>query len=720
MKCHPRILLLMVFNLGFMCFLHAQPKNLNELKKHLKALGEKENYLSDTAYINTRNNIAFIYADRFPDSAFLILKGAERQNNAIRYYEGEIERLKVFGNAYQTKGEFNNAMEYYERAYQLAEQKGFKNLLPGILGNIALVYLNQGNYPLALEKFYKELEGGEALNDKLLVISSLNNIGTIDFYQGKMNEASEAYEKVLKISEEIRDTINMVVALNNLGEVSLEQNDPTKALIQLQKALHFATLKNVSDMLVAVNNSLGDSYNRLDSTQKAIEYFNSALLLSTRQSNARAKCKALMGLAKVKLKEGLLSEGLGDALAGLKIADEMGQAQLQRDANKVVADIYEKMGNNAQAFSYFKDFKLYSDSLVNIENERAASEFKTGYKLSKQQFDFERKALKQRSILLSVLAALGFLLIIIWIILRNRKRLSKTNLQLQYKNKLIEGQKIEVENTLSKLKDAQKQLIQSEKMASLGELTAGIAHEIQNPLNFVNNFSELSNELINEMNEELDKGRIEEAKAIAADVKQNLEKIHTHGNRAGNIIKGMLQHSRTSTGVKEPTNINALCDEYLRLAYHGLRAKDKSFNADLKTDFDGTLQKINIIPQDIGRVLLNLLNNAFYAVQEKQKEVATEVTPVQKVSPLYQPTVSVSTKKLNGSVEIKVSDNGNGIPQNLLDKIFQPFFTTKPTGEGTGLGLSLSYDIIKAHGGQLQVTTKEKEFTEFKIVLPID
>ena len=719
MKCHQRILLLMLFNLGFMCLLQAQPKSFSELKQQLKSLAENENYLSDTAYINTLNNIAFIYADRFPDSAFLLLKNAEKQNKAIHYYQGEIERLKVFGNAYQTKGEFKSAMEYYERAYKLAEQKGFKKLLPGILGNIALVYMNQGNYPLALEEFYKELEGGEALNDKLLVISSLNNIGTIDFYQGKMNEAAEAYEKVLKISEEMRDTSNMVLALNNLGEVSLEQNDPGKALIQLKRAHYFATLKNVSDILVAVNNSLGDSYNRLDSTQKAMEYFNSALQLSSKQGNARAKCKALMGLAKVKLKEGLLAEGLSDALAGLKIANEMGQAQLQRDANKVVADIYEKMGNKGQAFSYFKDFKLYSDSLVNIENERAASEFKTGYKLSKQQFDFERKSLKQRSILLSVFAALGFLLIIIWIILRNRKRLTKTNLQLQYKNKLIEGQKIEVENTLSKLKDAQKQLIQSEKMASLGELTAGIAHEIQNPLNFVNNFSELSNELINEMNEELDKGQIEEAKAIAADVKQNLEKINTHGNRASNIIKGMLQHSRTSTGVKESININALCEEYLRLSYHGLRAKDKSFNAELKTDFDKSLEKINIIPQEIGRVLLNLLNNAFYAVQEKQKELAKDLILFQKVSLPYQPTVSVSTKKINGNVEIKVSDNGNGIPENLLDKIFQPFFTTKPTGEGTGLGLSLSYDIIRAHGGQLQVTTKEKEFTEFKIVLPI-
>jgi signal transduction histidine kinase len=265
------------------------------------------------------------------------------------------------------------------------------------------------------------------------------------------------------------------------------------------------------------------------------------------------------------------------------------------------------------------------------------------------------------------------------------------------------------------LKSTQSQLIQSEKMASLGELTAGIAHEIQNPLNFVNNFSEVSNELLDEMKTELDNGDIQEAKAIASDVKINLEKILHHGKRADAIVKGMLQHSRSNSGVKEPTDINALADEYLRLAYHGLRAKDKSFNATLKTDFDETIGKIDIIPQDIGRVILNLITNAFYAVNEKR-----HLQPEG-----YEPTVSVSTGhslpsgESWGEVIISVKDNGPGIPKNIVDKIFQPFFTTKPTGSGTGLGLSLSYDIVKAHGGELKVNTKENEGTEFTIALPI-
>ncbi len=287
------------------------------------------------------------------------------------------------------------------------------------------------------------------------------------------------------------------------------------------------------------------------------------------------------------------------------------------------------------------------------------------------------------------------------------------------RNQLIELQKIELQQTveertselkqsLRELQSTQKQLIQSEKMASLGELTAGIAHEIQNPLNFVNNFSDVNRELIAEMKQEMETGNINEAREIANDVQLNEEKINHHGKRADAIVKGMLQHTRTSTGHKEPTDINALADEYLRLAYHGLRVKDNSFNATIQTGFDHSISKINIIPQDIGRVLLNLYNNAFYAVAEKKKQQPEN----------YEPTVSISTKKAENDITIIVKDNGNGIPHKIIDKIFQPFFTTKPTGQGTGLGLSLSYDIVNAHGGELRVNAREGEYAEFIVQLP--
>jgi signal transduction histidine kinase len=273
----------------------------------------------------------------------------------------------------------------------------------------------------------------------------------------------------------------------------------------------------------------------------------------------------------------------------------------------------------------------------------------------------------------------------------------------------LHEEKRNTEKALGELKAAQAQLVQSEKMASLGELTASIAHEIQNPLNFVNNFSDLNIELIGEMNEEIEKGNYVEAKNIASYIETNEEKINHHGKRADVIVKGMLQHSRTSTGGKQPTDINALTEEYLRLAYHGLRAKEKSFNTKLELDLDQAIGMINVVPQEIGRVILNLINNAFYAVSEKQKQNIAA----------YEPGVAVSTKKMVDKILISVRDNGPGIPVKILDKIFQPFFTTKPTGQGTGLGLSLVYDIVKAHGGEIKVETKEAQGTDFIIHLPL-
>jgi two-component system, NtrC family, sensor kinase len=290
---------------------------------------------------------------------------------------------------------------------------------------------------------------------------------------------------------------------------------------------------------------------------------------------------------------------------------------------------------------------------------------------------------------------------------------AELEVQVEERTAALTKQKQELQQTITELKATQAQLIQSEKMASLGELTAGIAHEIQNPLNFVNNFSEVSTELVDELNQEIASGNIEEVKLIANDLKQNLEKINHHGKRAGDIVKGMLQHSRSSTGVKEPTDINNLADEYLRLAYHGLRAKDKTFNAIMKTDYDPGIGKINVVAQDIGRVILNLITNAFYSVNEKSKSIQQDNAEVK-----YQPTVTVSTKLVGGRVEIRVADNGNGIPQQVIDKIFQPFFTTKPAGQGTGLGLSLSYDIVKAHGGKIRAHNKETGGAEFLIILP--
>jgi signal transduction histidine kinase len=301
-----------------------------------------------------------------------------------------------------------------------------------------------------------------------------------------------------------------------------------------------------------------------------------------------------------------------------------------------------------------------------------------------------------------------FFALSLWSFIQYRSRnLKQRNIELEDK---VMHRTRELKHSLEDLRATQTQLVQREKMASLGELTAGIAHEIQNPLNFVNNFSDLNSELIDEMKQEVESGNLTAGLHVADIIKENNLKINNHGRRADSIVKGMLLHSRQSSGQREPTNINSLADEYLRLSYHGLRAKDKSFNATLQTDFDDQIGLINIVPQDIGRVFLNLFNNSFYAVSEKRKMQI----------PGYEPTVYISTRKSGQQVEIKIRDNGSGIPQKLLEKIFQPFFTTKPTGEGTGLGLSLSYEIItKGHRGTIDIDTKEGEYTEFIIRLPI-
>jgi len=355
---------------------------------------------------------------------------------------------------------------------------------------------------------------------------------------------------------------------------------------------------------------------------------------------------------------------------------------------RLIAELYTKMGNGTKAAEAYSIFIAKQDSLLTDQEKYRSISFEAEQQMNEKELSIANLESKNRIAALSrnFLIGIAALLLLIAVGMYQRFRFKKKA------NTVLE-------TTLSNLKSTQAQLIQSEKMASLGELTAGIAHEIQNPLNFVNNFSEVNKELLFEMKDEIKKGNLDEINIIADDLISNEEKINHHGRRADAIVKGMLQHSSSGSGKKEPTKINDLADEYLRLAYHGLKAKDKSFNATIKTDFDENIGKINIVPQDIGKAILNLITNAFYAVNEKGNKNIVG----------YEPTVEISTKKEGNTVFIAVKDNGSGIPQKILDKIFQPFFTTKPTGQGTGLGLSLAYDIIKAHGGSITVVSNYSE-----------
>jgi two-component system NtrC family sensor kinase len=442
---------------------------------------------------------------------------------------------------------------------------------------------------------------------------------------------------------------------------------------------------------------------------------NAALKTTQEKGDKKGIAQSFMDLGNLNIKLNNPVEAKKYLQNSIKISKELNDKNSLASAYGNLSFLDDRQGNYKEAYEYYKLYTLYRDSVENIEISKKflQAQLKHDYEIKEAnakavQARKDAAVKRTRNIQYLVIISLGIIILASLVILLIQRR---NNRQKQKANLLLQVQKEKVENALTELKSTQAQLIQSEKMASLGELTAGIAHEIQNPLNFVNNFSEVNKELLIELQQEISNGNVDEAKILANDVIDNQEKINHHGKRAEAIVKGMLQHSRTSTGTSELTDINALADEYLRLSYHGFRAKDKSFNAVLKTDFGEGIGKIKIVPQDVGRVLLNMFNNAFYAVREKEKAISG-------MSPDYKPTVSISTEKKDNIVKLTVKDNGNGISQKVMDKIFQPFFTTKPTGEGTGLGLSLSYDIIKAHGGSIAVETNEGNGTRFVIQLP--
>ena len=510
------------------------------------------------------------------------------------------------------------------------------------------------------------------------------------------------YDKQAVIFAELAgDKEDRSQAYNNLGADFADFGHADSGFLYAQLGVKYAKELKDPDLLSTTIGTLGENYIAQKKYDSALILLNEALTIAEKYDDLNYVW-TLNDITRVFIETNKLDSAKFYAGLAVKKARQKGfRPQLLRAYNYLYT-IYEISGPIDSTLAFLQLIVQTKDSLFSSEKTKRLQAINLKEQARQQEAAQAKIALQNRIKLYALLSILLVFFLVGIILFRN-------NIQKQKANQVIIEQKMKAENALLELRSTQAQLIQSEKMASLGELTAGIAHEIQNPLNFVNNFSEVSSELIDEMVEEADKGNTGEVKIIANDLKKNLEKINHHGKRADAIVKGMLQHSRSSNGQKEKTDINALCDEYLRLSYHGLRAKDKSFNATLKADFDPLIGNINIIPQDIGRVIMNLLTNAFYAVNERQH-------PNRELLSTDPPSLR-QHKKTNEMVEIKVSDNGNGIPK-YIDKIFQPFFTTKPTGQGTGLGLSLSYDIVKAHGGELTVETKENKGTTFTIQLP--
>jgi signal transduction histidine kinase len=598
--------------------------------------------------------------------------------------DGQSSVYAYYGIIQRSLGNYSASLEFLFKSLELSQQTGNKESESLTSYHLGVTYKYLGDFETALNHLLKSLSIARLHHFWISESYSLNLIGLIYFETGNLPNALVYYHQSLDSRKEAGDKWGEAGCLDNIGNIHFKLKDNNRALEFCSQALLIS--KDIDDKKGEGNSlfHLGNIYEHLADYNNASVCYNDSLAIRRNIGDKKGETEILLFLAGLYLKEDAAERPLQEIFELLNKALHLGK---EISAPDLLAKIH--LGY----YEACKHFNRYQEALTHIETHISLSKEIHSDAINQkiQNLEISYKAEKSR---------------------KEAEIYRLRNVELVNLYEESKKQKEEIQITLSELKSTQAQLIQSEKMASLGELTAGIAHEIQNPLNFVNNFSEVSNELIAEMVDEIDKGNTEEVKAIAKDVQQNLEKILHHGKRADAIVKGMLQHSRSSSAAKEPTDINKLADEYLRLAYHGLRAKDKSFNATMKTDFDESIGNINIIPQDMGRVILNLITNAFYAVNEKNLSVVVTPTAVK-----YEPTVSITTKKIGNKVEIKVSDNGNGIPQKVLDKIFQPFFTTKPTGQGTGLGLSLSYDIVKAHAGELKLYTNEGEGAEFIILL---
>ncbi len=714
---------------------------------------------SDTARVNRINDKIALLQEVNLDSAIALGIRNVAEAQRIKYAKGEADSRTRLATNYCFKGKYDSAKENLESAEKIYVNTNDSAGFLLLYSTYGILYGMQSNYDRSIFFFKRAAIFAEKLHNIKRLNSMYQNIATSYQMQSNYSQALIYYQKSLKSSEQLNDIKNLAYVNLNLGLTYQAIEDTANAIQALLKGIALAKKAEIKNVQLYGYSNLASIYDGLGQHQRAYDYAMIANKLGKETGDQGMEASSLSraasqlaqmqkipmaekmarhailiadssqqplnifqtnsDLAFILKMQGKFAEAINyyeKALSAMKAADIYDNQSSSTYFN--VSECYEKTGAYQKALEAYKKYAEITDSVRSKQNIRKATELSMNYEFDKKQqaakANQEKKVevfkTKQTALIIGLVLMLGLAGVAFYAFQNKRKS-----------NYILNKQKSEIEKTLNELRATQAQLIQSEKMASLGELTAGIAHEIQNPLNFVNNFSEVNNELIEEMNNEADVNQI---KSIANNIKQNNEKISFHGKRADAIVKGMLQHSRKNTGEKEPTDINALASDYLRLSYHGLRAKDKLFNATLQTDFDEHIGKINIVPQDIGRVLLNLFNNAFYAVNEKKK-AAGETLPGEHTA--YQPTVSVQTKKINNVVQIVIKDNGKGISQNIIDKIFQPFFTTKPPGEGTGLGLSLSYDVVtKVHRGTIKVesppstrTTEEDNGTEFIIQLPV-
>ena len=648
-----KIRIVLCFLLGMIQLGFAQSKFIDSLSKQLSIATD------DKSKILLLSDIAFTYRLIKPDTALLLGQKALDWAKKINFPHGESAALNAIGATYRMKGDLQNAMSYSYESISIAQKQDLKVELAKGYINMGIIYSDLKEYVLAIKKI----------------------------------------RLAIGIIKKVNDKRTYITGLSNLGETYRKNNQLDSALFYLQQSRDLLTGSNNSQIWPFIYSRLAATHLQLKNYE--IGYINAkkSLEIGEREKNFRVQCIANQLLSQYHQSFNNLDSAIYYANQGFEVAQAYRYKLDMLDISNLLSKLYEQKEDINQAYHYAKVFKSLNDSIYGVDRVNALQK----KIIEEQEIARDNEAqnlaaqnqLKQNGLLLilSIMAITGYFLY------RNIRQKQQANQNL--------------EKTLSALKSTQNQLIQSEKLASLGELTAGIAHEIQNPLNFVNNFSELSVDLVKELKEEIEKPKQDKEYIgeLFDDLGQNQEKINHHGKRASSIVKGMLEHSRTSTGERVLTDINKLADEYLRLSYLGIRAKENNFNSDYQTDFDENLPKIEVIPQDMGRVLLNLINNAFWAVNERNKKGETG----------YEPKITVSTQlTVNSQLLIAIKDNGTGMSEATKAKIFQPFFTTKPTGQGTGLGLSLAYDIVtKGHGGTLEVESVESEWAEFIIKLPM-
>ena len=720
----------------------------------------------DTNRVNLLNTISYDYMVSNPDQGITYANQALSLAGRLKWKMGLSQAYRNLGRNYFSKSDYPKALTYFLSGLKTAEEIKNKIQIAGMSSNVGVVYASLSNYPKAIDYFEKLLKISEELGNKSAIAQSLNNIGEASRLLGNYSKAIEYLQRSLTVCEEIGFQQMAGGASNNIGRGYLNLANYPKALDFMAKGLHIKKALGDKTGIADSYNALSTLYlqlatdskatslnklmrgNKTEALQKANAYADSGRGFAKEVGNLQHLYEAYQTLSTIQELLGNHQNALAyfkqysatkDSIFNQENDKKIAVATLQYDFDKketalkyeqqLTASQLQKQTLLTKQQAQELALKVQATQIANKERDLQRLQY-LQEKASKQARERQlalsekEKSLKASALELSeveiqrknqertyLLAGFGLLAALLGFVVYGYFQEQKAKNLLQRQKEEINQKTIQLENSLTDLRTTQAQLIQREKMASLGELTAGIAHEIQNPLNFVNNFSEVSTELVAELEEEQHKEKRDTdlESEILSDLKQNLRKITQHGGRVSAIVRGMLEHSRSNTGEKRPTDLNALANEYLKIAYQSLRAKNKDFDAQLVTDFSPDLGRVAVVPQELGRVLLNLYNNAFYAVQQKQKTALVA----------YQPTVAIHTQQLNGCVEIRVSDNGAGIPYSLKTKIFQPFFTTKPTGEGTGLGLSLSYDIVtKGHQGSLRVESQEEEGSTFIIQLP--